>query len=128
MKTRTRTVKLSENYMDFVFVKNPQIQWRVKENSLVEIDMENRGFFNFLAQKFFQRPKISHISLDKYGTTLWLAMDGEAAVSGILKTMKGAFPAETDKMLNRVVQFLNTLEGYNFIERKKMNATPQSSE
>ena len=31
--------------------------------------------------------------------------------------MNEAFPAETDKMLNRLVQFLTTLERWEFIYR-----------
>ena len=80
--------------------------------------MENRGFFNAVAQKFFKRPRVSHISLDKYGTALWLALDGKATVNDVLSKMKNAFPEEGDKMLNRVVQFLATLEMHKFIVRK----------
>ena len=103
--------------MDIVFVKNEACPWRQKDDGLVEIDMENRGFFNAVAQKFFKRPRISHISLDSYGTTLWLSLDGKATVNDVLKKMNDAFPAEKEKMLNRVVHFLNTLEIHKFIIR-----------
>ena len=103
--------------MDLIFVKNENWPWRVKDNGFVEIDMENRGFFNSIAQKFFKKPRISHISLDKYGSILWQALDGKATVSDILKKMTEAFPSESDKMLNRVVQFLATLERTGFIKR-----------
>ena len=115
--------KLSSNYMDIVFVRSEGFPWRKKEGSdgqtqgFVEIDMENRGFFNRIAQKFFKRPRISHISLDKYGTELWLALDGKATVNDVLLKMKKAFPEESEKMLNRVVQFLATLERTGFIKR-----------
>ncbi len=117
MKNKTKTRKLSANYMDFVFTKNAEIQWRVKEDNMVEVDMENKGFFNSIAQKFFHRPRVSHIALDKYGTTLWLALDGTATVNDILNKMNEEFPEETDKMMNRVVQFLTTLETWKFIIR-----------
>ena len=117
MKNKTKTRKLSANYMDIVFSKNAEIQWRVKENNMVEVDMENKGFFNSVAQKFFHRPRVSHIALDEYGTTLWLALDGTATVNDVLNKMNEEFPEETDKMLNRVVQFLTTLETWKFIQR-----------
>ena len=109
--------------MDIVFVRSEGFPWREKEGSdgqtqeIVEIDMENRGFFNSIAQRFFKKPKISHISLDKYGSVLWLALDGKATVNDILKKMTEAFPDESEKMLNRVVQFLATLERTGFIIR-----------
>ena len=117
MKNKTKIRTLPSNYMDLVFTKNAEIQWRVKEDGLVEVDMENKGFFNSVAQKFFHRPRVSHIALDKYGSTLWLALDGTATVNDVLNKMNEAFPDETDKMLNRVVQFLTTLETWKFINR-----------
>ena len=117
MKNKTKTRTLSANYMDLVFTKNAEIQWRVKDDGLVEVDMVNKGFFNSIAQKFFHRPRVSHIALDKYGSTLWLALDGTATVNDVLNKMNEAFPDETDKMLNRVVQFLTTLETWKFIIR-----------
>ena len=50
MKNKTKTRKLSANYMDLVFTKNAEIQWRVKEDGFVEVDMVNKGFFNSIAQ------------------------------------------------------------------------------
>ena len=117
MKNKTKTRTLSANYMDLVFSKNTEIQWRVKEDGFVEVDMVNKGFFNSIAQKFFHRPRVSHIALDKYGSTLWLALDGTATVNDLLAKMNEAFPAESDKMLNRLVQFLTTLERWEFISR-----------
>lgn len=119
-----KTKKLPSNYMDIVFVRRESCPWRVKECSdddqthgIVELDMENRGFFNAVAQKFFKRPRVSHISLDKYGSTLWLALDGNSTVNDVLKKMNEAFPDEKEKMLNRVVHFLATLEMHKFIIR-----------
>ena len=117
MKNKTKTRTLPANYMDIVFSKNAEIQWRVKEDGFVEVDMVNKGFFNSIAQKFFHRPRVSHIALDKYGSTLWLALDGTATVNDLLEKMNEAFPAESDKMLNRLVQFLTTLERWKFIIR-----------
>ncbi len=117
MKNKTKTRTLSANYMDIVFSKNADIRWRVKENSMVEVDMVNKGFFNSIAQKFFHRPRVSHIALDKYGSTLWFALDGTATVNDLLSKMNQTFPTESDKMLNRLVQFLTTLEKWEFIQR-----------
>ncbi len=101
--------------MDLVFARNEAMAWRQKDDGLVEVDMENKGFFNSVAQKFFHRPKVSHISLDRYGSVLWLAMDGKNTVSDVLEKMNCAFPDEKEKMLNRVVQFMATLQRCRFI-------------
>ena len=116
---KQKTKKLSANYMDLVFIQNKDRPWTQKENGIVEIKMENKGFFNTIAQKFFKRPRFSNIALDAYGSKLWLCIDGNNTVSDILKKMEEAFSTEKDTMLKRVVQFLTTLEAHSFITRKK---------
>ncbi|MBO5850487.1 MAG: PqqD family protein [Paludibacteraceae bacterium] len=88
------------------------------EDSIVTLDVENKGFFNRIAQKFFGQPKISHISLDKYGSTLWQLLDGENTVFQIVKKMEESFPTEKDKMLNRVIAFLHNLQVNKYIVDK----------
>ena len=114
---KAKIKKIPANYMDLIFLKSENRSWRKIDGGLVEIDMENIGFFNRIAQKFFHRPRVSHISLDKYGTALWLALDGNATVNDVLQRMKEYFPDESEKMLNRLVQFLATLERTGFIVR-----------
>lgn len=103
--------------MDIVFTVREGLAWRRLDDGIVELDMENKGFFNSIAQKFFKRPRISHISLDEYGSALWLSLDGKATVNDVLQKMQEKFPDESEKMLNRVVQFLTTLELHRFIVR-----------
>ena len=58
--------KQKKNYLDYVPVCAPEHSWELNEKKLVVIHVENRGFYNRLAQKVFKRPKVSHISLDEY--------------------------------------------------------------
>ena len=79
-----KTKKIAKNYLDIVFVPAPDLAWRKSEaepleseEKFVTLDVENKGFFNFIAQKFFGQPKVSHISLDKYGSALWILWTGK---------------------------------------------------
>lgn len=103
--------------MDIQFIPEKKIFWKIEEN-IVTLDVENKGIFNNIAQKFFGQPKISHISLDKYGSTLWQLLDGENTVFEIVKKMEEAFPAEKEKMLNRVIAFLHNLQVNKYIVDK----------
>ena len=80
--------------------------------------MENTGFYHFIAQKFFHKPRVSHISLDQYGSVVWQSMDGQSSVMDIVHIMEKEFPGETDRMLDRVVTYLATLQRNSFIELK----------
>lgn len=105
--------------MDSIFVHKPTLQWHITENEskkqIVVLDVENTGFFNKIAQKFFHKPKVSHISLDECGSSLWLFLDGSSTVFDIVNKMKEKFPSEEDKMLNRVITFFHTLQVNEFI-------------
>ena len=109
--------KIKKNYMDIQFIPANHILYKT-EDSIVTLDVENKGFFNRIAQKFFGQPKISHISLDKYGSTLWQLLDGENTVFQIVKKMEESFPTEKDKMLNRVIAFLHNLQVNKYIVDK----------
>ena len=119
---RKKTKKIPQNYMDTVMLRNPYYTCSEKEEGIVVIDVINQGIHHRIAQKLLHKPKTSHISLDKYGSVLWKALDGRNTVYNILNIMSDTFPAEKDSKLNRVIAFMQTLKRNNFIlvpSRKK---------
>lgn len=48
--------KQEENYLDKIPVINDK-QWKLTEDGCVEVTVENTGFYNTIAQKFFKRPR-----------------------------------------------------------------------
>jgi len=110
--------KVSQNYMDTVLIPNPAQKWSEREDGIIVIHMENKGFYHKIAQKFFHRPKVSHIALDAYGTAVWKSLDGNRTVFDVVNLMKQSFPDEQDRMLDRVVTFLHTLQVNHFIRAK----------
>lgn len=111
--------KISQNYLDTILIPNPERKCSEREDGIIVIDIEHRGFHHKIAQKFFKKPKVSHIALDAYGTTLWKALDGKRNVFDVVNHMKEQFPDEEDRMLDRVITFLYTLQKNSFIITKK---------
>lgn len=107
--------KLPPNYMDTIFIPDTGLHWEQRKDGMIVLDMKNTGIFHKIAQKFFHKPKVSHIALDAYGTKLWLALDGKRTVYQVVQMMEQAFPEETDRMLDRTVTFLRTLQIHHFI-------------
>ena len=110
--------KVSANYFESVPVRSEERQWRIKEDGMVEIDMENKGFYHAIAQKFFKKPRVSHIALDRYGSVVWQNIDGKNTVMDIIHIMENEFPKEKDRMLDRVVTYMATLQRNSFIIMK----------
>lgn len=107
--------KITKNYLDTVFIPNPERKWSERKDGIIVVDIEHKGFFPKIAQKFFKKPKVSHIALDSYGTALWKALDGERSVFDIVNLMKEQFPDEEERMLDRVITFLHTLQTNRFV-------------
>ena len=105
--------------MDIVYTRSEKLTFDENEEGLVVLNVENRGFFNTVAQKFFHKPRFSHISLDKYGTVVWKCLDGNNSVNDIVEKMKESFPDETDRMLDRTVHFLRILVVNDYIKKLK---------
>ena len=69
-----------KNFMDYVPVCNPGYSWDADKKGIVTVHVVNKGFYNWLAQKFFKKPRISHIALDEYEKSLFLTQAQEEEV------------------------------------------------
>ena len=44
--------KQSKNYLDYVPVRNPEIQYHADEKGIVTVEIEWKGFYHRIAQRF----------------------------------------------------------------------------
>lgn len=107
--------KEKKNFMDLVPVCNPDYSWEKDNKGIVTVHVINKGFYNWLAQKLFKKPKISHIALDKYGSFVWCQMDGKRNVYEISKLVEAHFGKEAEPIVERLVQFFRVLYQNKFI-------------
>lgn len=107
--------RIDENFLDFVPMKNPAYEWDMSEKGIVTVHVVNTGFYNKMAQKFFHRPKISHIDLDQYGSYIWGFIDGVNTVHDISREVEKKFGKKAEPLLNRLVAFLGILHDHKFI-------------
>ena len=59
-----------KNYLDYIPVISEKNTWS-EEDGVVTIHMVHRGFYAWIAQKFFHRPRVSHIDLDAMGSFIF---------------------------------------------------------
>ena len=96
---------MTKNYLDYIPVKNPDMPWRQSDSGIVTVTVTNTGFYNWIAQKFFHRPRQSYIDLDQYGSFVWLLIDGERSVFDISGEVGLQFGKKADPLLDRLVKF-----------------------
>ena len=112
---KTKKAPTGENYLDYVPCHNPEIKYEIDGEHKVTIFQENKGMFNFIAQKLFKKPRISQIHLDEMGNFIWPLMDGERNLIEIAEPVKAEFGEKAEPLYNRLVQYVRTLETYGFI-------------
>ena len=104
----------SKNFLDYIPNRSPKITWS-QNDEIVTIDMYHKGIFPWIAQKFFHRPKVSHIKLDKLGSFIWNLIDGKSTVYYIAEKVKSEFGNEAEPLYDRLVQYMRILKNNNFI-------------
>lgn len=110
-------MKKKDNYLDRI----PELQkkWRRTEDGLVEVTVENRGFYNTIAQKFWGKPRFSRIRLDEYGSFVWQAIDGQRSVFEIGGLLAEAYPAASDQLYERLAAYIEILRRNGYIRVQK---------
>lgn len=109
--------KNDKNYLDYIPVKNPEIEYEADENGKVTVFIEWKGFYHRIAQKFFHRPRVSDVKLDDYGSFVWLAIDDMKDVHQLSKELDAKFP-KMEKSLARLIKFLEIMRDNHLIHWK----------
>lgn len=108
--------KNNENSLDFVPKRNSDYAWKKNKNGIVVVDIVHKGFFNWIAQKIFKRPRISHIKLDPIGSYNWELIDGERTIYEISEKVKEKFGEKAEPLYERQIQFFKILLNNNFVK------------
>ena len=109
--------KNDNNYLDYIPVKNPEIEYETDDNGKVTVYIEWKGFYHRIAQKFFHRPRVSDVKKDDYGSFVWLAIDDKKDVHQLSKELDARFP-KMEKSLSRLIKFLEILHDNHLIRWK----------
>lgn len=104
-----------ENFLDFIPCRNPLYAWDMDFKGIVTVHVVNKGFYNWLAQRLFHRPRVSHILMDEYGSFVWQQVDGKKTVYEISGLVKKKFGNAAEPLLERLVQFFRILYRNRFV-------------
>lgn len=105
----------NENFLERIPVLNPNIRWNTDKDNIVTLEIDNKGFYNRIAQKFFKRPPVTYIHLDKTGSFVWPLIDGKKDIITLGVSVKEHFGDEAEPLYERLAKFFQILESYKFI-------------
>lgn len=108
----------SDNYLDFIFEHSENLVYSCSDEGIVVVDMENKGFTNKVAQRFFKQPKVSHITLEGLGSYIFLCVDGKRTVYDIGRLVHDKYGEEAEPLYERLCVYIKKLEEVGFVTRK----------
>ena len=117
--------KKKENYLDYVPAISRRNTWDVGENGMVTVHMVHRGFYAWIAQKFFHRPRVSHIDLDAIGSFIFPRMDGRRTVGELAELVRAQFGKDAEPLYDRLVKYMQILRSNGFIYYAGKDRTPK---
>lgn len=109
--------KKQNNYLEFV--PQRKVERFSEEDGVITLEIENKGVFNFIAQKLFKKPKVSYIHLDEMGSFVWPLIDGERNITDIGVFVKEHFGEKAEPLYERLAQYFKVLESYGFVKLSK---------
>ena len=113
-KTKKNKKKNAENYVDRIPRINGK-KWELLEDDIVEVTVENTGFYNTLAQKLFKKPRYSFIKLDEYGSCVWQQIDGKKTIYEIGQILKKEHKGASNQLYERLSTYFGILEKNGYI-------------
>lgn len=107
-------MKKNKNYIDNIPKINDK-KWELMPDGIVEITIENTGFYNRVAQKIFKRPRYSFIKMDEYGSCVWQQIDGQKTIYEIGQILKESHKGASNQLYERLSTFFGILERNKYI-------------
>ncbi len=104
-----------KNYLDYIPAHSSNHPWEVNKQGLVEIQVTNKGFYNWIAQKLFHKPRVSRISLEEFGSFIWQQIDGKKSIYEIGLLVREHFGEKAEPVFERLAGYFRTLERTKYI-------------
>ena len=119
----TSDMKKNDNYLDHVFRRSPEVDWdEVTEEDkddthlpLVVLHIRHRGLSHFIAEKFFDRPPVTHVHMEPIGSFVWRQIDGRHSVYEIGQLLHETFGEEAEPLYERLSVYMKQLENNGLI-------------
>jgi len=112
-------MKNKENILEKIPCRAEFVKWSEDGDGQVTLEIENKGFFNRIAQKLFKKPQVSYIHLDDMGSFVWPLADGTKTIIQIAPLVEEKFGEKAKPLYERLVKYFQILESYGFIKFNK---------
>ncbi len=117
---KKKKIVIPKNYLDNLPVHAKGIGWTTDDAGMVTLEIQNKGWANWLAQKLFKRPKISYVHLDEMGSFIWPLIDGGKTIKEFGPLVQERFGEDANPLYERLARYFQILNSYHFVEFDKV--------
>ena len=110
--------KSNENYLEQIPCRKEGLKWAANDKGLIDLQIENKGAMNRIAQKLFKKPAVSFVHLDELGSFVWPLLDGKMDIIALGERVKEHFGEKAEPLYPRRAKYFQILDSYHFIEFK----------
>ena len=97
--------------LDIVFSIDDKLEYEVSSDGIVTVlEKQDHWLQSFFRKLCFKIPLYKKVSLDKYGSYVFLEIDGNKTVKEIGNRLESKYGKETHPLYERLLLFLNHLE------------------
>lgn len=101
----------NNDILEIIFVVKKNIKYEVDKDGIVTIyEKQDHWAQNLFRKLKFKIPVYKKISLDEYGSYIFLNIDGNKTVKELGKCLECEFGKETQPLYERLLLFLNHIE------------------
>ena len=108
--------KKNDNFLERKPLRAEGIEWKKDSEGKITLEIQNKGFFNRLAQKLFKKPPVSYVHLDELGSFVWPLADGNLTIVEIGEMVESEFGEKAHPLYERLAKYFRILESYGFIK------------
>lgn len=111
----------NDDVLNLVFKIKDEIEYKIDDNEIVTIYEKQEYMIQRVLRKLnFYIPKYKCIELDKYGSTVFMLIDGKNSIREIGEILEEKYQEEVYPLYERLLLFINHIEvNLKYIERIK---------
>lgn len=109
----------NEEVLNLVYKVSDTLEYEVDEENIVTIlEKQDHKIQNFFRKLKFKIPEYKKISLDEYGSWVFLQIDGNNSVKDIGESLEAKYGEEAHPLFERLLLFLNHIDtNCHYIEK-----------
>ncbi|MGL4730218.1 MAG: PqqD family protein [Clostridium sp.] len=101
----------NEEVLNIIFRISDNLEYEVaKDNSVTILEKQDHKVQNFFRKLKFKIPQYRKISLDEFGSYVFLQIDGKKTIKDIGENLKSKYGDKVNPLYERLLLFLNHID------------------